>query len=95
VEKNKWYADALGIDKDKKSPINLPGVAEVMKSKITTDKGQQSITDVFSSFFNTPFFDQIKQAFLALMATLGPESDKDGYMIQSNYFNSLIECQRS
>lgn len=86
VTKISWVSEALGIDNNTKVKKLDPRIWEIMKNTIITPSWKKmSWGDAFSTFFNSPFFDQLKQAFYSLMATFWEESEQERYIIESNY----------
>lgn len=86
VAKISWVSEALAIDNSTQLKQLDPRIWEIMKNTITTPSWKKlSWGDAFTSFFNSPFFDQLKQAFYSLMATFWEESEQERYIIESNY----------
>lgn len=68
-----------------KNNLALPWVANVMKELITVNGKKLSFSEAITSLFNSPLFDQIKQAIYTLMAMFGKEDAQEKAMIEANY----------
>ena len=68
-----------------KDNLAMPWVANLMKELVTVNGKQLSFPEAITSLFNSPLFDQIKQALYTLMAMFGKEDSQEKAMIESNY----------
>lgn len=73
--------DVLGIDN-----LKMEWTANVMKELVSVNGQKLSFAEAITSLFNSPLFDQIKQAIYTLMAMLWKDEDsKESAMIEANY----------